>query len=124
MIKLLKIDGNRGYFFPIPEEVKKVVIGKEGDELRLKWTNLETLSKKYAELAQGASGKWEIEILNSTKEIMVRGDMLQRSTVIALANMGDLKNSGDLVEIVGEITFKLVEEIEETGLTTSQEPVQ
>ncbi len=119
MIKLLKIDGGKGFFFPIPEEVNRVVIGKENGELRLKWERTENLNEQYAELKQADAGKWEIKILNPTKGIKVRGDILQRSTVIALANMRNLNKTGDLVEIPDEINFKLVEE--EAGLTTAEE---
>ena len=102
----------------IPEGVKRVVIGKQDGDLRLKWGRIENLSEQYAELIETAEGKWEIKVLDPAKKITVRGDILQRNTFIALANLEDLKNSGDLVEILGEVKFKLVQQEEETGLTT------
>lgn len=123
MIKLLKIDGNRGYFFSVPQGTNRVVIGKQGDELRLKWTNLEALTEPYAELIETTPGNWELKTLNPPNGIYIRGDLLQRNTIIALANMRNLEGSGDLVEIRDQLTFKLVEE-PDSPQPISPEPAQ
>ena len=112
MIRIVARNGSQ----TIPEGTNRVVIGKEKGILRLKWKNIENLNERYAELKQDDKGKWEITILDPKQHIKVRGDTLQQSTFIALANIRDLKNSGDLIEIAGTI-FKIAEEVEETGLT-------
>ena len=111
----------------IPPGVKKIVLGKQlddtGDEvLKLKWSNTKDLNEQLLGIQEVDDTVWQITALGNNP-VFVRGDLLVRTTAIALADVNRLKETGDLVEVPGLIKFKLAYG-EPAPKSTSQEPDQ